>query len=268
FETKKQDAKGVGVTVTVTLYNYERYIKIALDSVFNQSHSNIELIIVDDASTDSSQALARSWLEQNGARFSQAKLLLHLNNYGLAQARNTAFVNATNEYVFVLDADNEIYPEAIAKLLSACISERAEVAYSLIEKFGEVAGKGGDVWDPSRLAKYNYIDAMALIRKSAWLKAGGYTPFKIPGWEDYDLWCKFVELGFRGVFVREFLCRYRVHKRSMLQTTTNPNVYQIKLEMKMRHPWLRLGKREILGYWICRLRSLAARLWSDTQQTS
>jgi glycosyltransferase involved in cell wall biosynthesis len=255
FETQKQDVKGVGVTVIITLYNYERYIKNALDSVFNQSHSNIELIIVDDASIDNSQTLTRSWLEQNGARFSQAKLLSHLNNYGLAQARNIAFENATNEYVFVLDADNEIYPEAIAKLLSACISSHAEGAFSLIEKFGEATGIGGDVWDPSKLANGNYIDAMALIRKSAWLRVGGYCqPSKIQGWEDYDLWCKFVEHGFRCVFIPELLCRYRVHKSSMLQQVTNSNLDQIKYELIKRHPWLRLAeppsRRGKFGYWI------------------
>src|SRR5471030_118232 len=94
FETEALDVKGIGVTVIVTLYNYEAYIKNALDSVFRQTHSNIELIVVDDASQDSSQAIVRTWLEQNGARFSQAKLLSHLNNSGPSQARNTAFANA------------------------------------------------------------------------------------------------------------------------------------------------------------------------------
>jgi FkbM family methyltransferase len=243
FETEARDVKGIGVTVIVTLYNYEAYIKNALDSVFRQTHSNIELIVVDDASQDSSQAIVRTWLEQNGARFSQAKLLSHLNNSGPSQARNTAFANAKYEYVFVLDADNEIYSDAIAKLLSVCILSGAETAYSQIEKFGDESGMYiGGFWNPTAFARGNYIDAMALIKKSAWLAAGGYSYFQIPGWEDYDLWCKFVELGFRGVFMPEILCRYRVHGSSMLRQTTNPNVKQLKLEMTKRHPWLRLSE--------------------------
>src|SRR5262245_3459619 len=93
FETEARDVEGIGVTVIVTLYNYEAYIKNALDSVLRQSHSNIELIVVDDASQDTSQVTARTWFEQNAARFSQARLLSHLKNCGLAQARNTAFAN-------------------------------------------------------------------------------------------------------------------------------------------------------------------------------
>jgi FkbM family methyltransferase len=243
FETEKRDAEGIGVTVIVTLYNYETYIKNALDSVFCQSHTNIELIVVNDASQDSSQAVARTWLEQNGARFSQARLLSHLKNEGLAQARNTAFSNATNEYVFVLDADNEIYSDAIAKLLFTCMSAGAETAYSSLEVFGERSGLGGgSFWNPAAFIKGNYIDAMALIKKTAWLAAGGYSYFKIQGWEDYDLWCKFVELNFRGVYVPEVLCRYRVHKSSMIHQTTKPNMNELKLEMMKRHPWLRLDE--------------------------
>ena len=241
FETPRQALKGTGVTVIVTLYNYETYIKNALDSVFQQSHPNIELIVVDDASRDGSLAVARRWLEQNGARFGRAILLSHFKNGGVGRARNAAFTNATNEYVFVLDADNEIYPEAITRILSACISADAEAAYSLIEKFGEGTGTMGGVWNPSAFVRGNYIDAMALVRKSAWAAVGGYDELsKIQGCEDYDLWCKFVELGFRGEFVPEILCRYRVHRSSMLHTVTYRNMDQVILELQKRHPWVRL----------------------------
>jgi glycosyltransferase involved in cell wall biosynthesis len=168
-------------------------------------------------------------------------LLAHDDNCGLAQARNTAFANATNDYVFVLDADNEIRPDAIAKLLAACVRENAEVAYSLIEKFGNATGVGGEVWNPASFRFGNYIDAMALVRKSAWQRAGGYNqPSDIQGWEDYDLWCKFVEFGFRGVLVPEVLCRYRVHRSSMLREVSDPKKDRLRLAMMKRHPWLRL----------------------------
>jgi glycosyltransferase involved in cell wall biosynthesis len=123
FETKARDLDGEGVTVIVTLYNYQAFIRNALDSVVRQNHPNIELVVVDDGSQDNSRATAREWLEENGTRFSQARLLSHTKNSGLAQARNTAFLAATNEFVFVLDADNEIYPDAIAKLLAACMRQ-------------------------------------------------------------------------------------------------------------------------------------------------
>jgi len=121
------------------------------------------------------------------------------------------------------------------------MSTGAAVTYSLVKKFGEGTGLIGGVWKPSALARGNYIDAMARIRKSAWAAAGGYSgPIRVQGWEDCDLWCKFVKLGFMGEFVPEILCRYRVHRLSLLQSTTNPNLDQVKLEMAQLHPWLRL----------------------------
>lgn len=241
FETSPRRMQGSGVTVAISSYNYESYIRDALESVLRQTHANVELIVVDDRSTDGSLETVRNWMEKEGERFSRARLLRHSKNSGLSQTRNTAFENAANEFIFVLDADNEIYPEAISKLLNASIQTGAEAAYSQLEAFGATSGTGKAAdWDPDMLARGNYIDAMALIRKQAWLAAGGYLDFETAGWEDYDLWCKFVELGFKGTFVAEKLCRYRVHASSMVTTISNPNYNKLALEMSRRHPWVRL----------------------------
>jgi hypothetical protein len=70
--------------------------------------------------------------------------------------------------VFVLDADNEIYPRAVERLLSACLNAKADAAYSQLEFFGDRSDIGhAYCWDPERLAHGNYIDAMALIRNGA-----------------------------------------------------------------------------------------------------
>jgi len=242
FETQGLDFPGIGVTVIITLYNYARLVTGALDSVFDQTHQNIELIVVDDDSSDESAVIAGQWFEEHHKRFSRAKILRHRANYGLAQSRNTAFENTANEFVFVLDADNEIYPEAIEKLLRACISAKCEVAYSQLEYFGEESGIGSaDVWERNAFLRGNYVDAMALIRKSAWSEVGGYSHFEISGWEDYDLWCKFIEHDFRGTYVPEILCRYRVHRSSMINIETRPNAAMVMSEMMFRHPWLELG---------------------------
>jgi glycosyltransferase involved in cell wall biosynthesis len=242
LETQSASSPGTGVTAIITLYNYAHFVMDALDSVFHQTHANLDLIVVDDHSSDGSLVVAKTWLEEHHTRFARAKLLRHKANYGLAQSRNTAFESSANEFIFVLDADNEIYPEAIKKLLSACINAGSEAAYSQLEYFGEQSGLGrADVWERGAFRRGNYIDAMALIRKYAWSAVGGYSDFEISGWEDYDLWCKFVEHNFRGTYVAEILCRYRVHKSSMLNVETNPNTALAMLEMMFRHPWLELG---------------------------
>ena len=59
--------------------------------------------------------------------------------------------------------------------------------------------------------------------------------------EDYDLWCKFIEQGYVAAFVPEMLCRYRVHRSSMLRTETARFYDAVFVEMTMRHPWMKLA---------------------------
>jgi hypothetical protein len=96
-----------------------------------------------------------------------------------------------------------------------------------------------------RLAGGNYIDAMALVAKSAWAAAGGYAVMP-DGWEDYDFWCRCAERGLWGVPVAEVLADYRVHDESMLRRTTDQNASKRRLIalMEANHPWLRIPAPE------------------------
>ena len=230
------------VTVAISLYNYAAFITDCLDSVHAQRHAAIEVIVVDDTSgEDDSVGMAAGWLKENASRFTGVKLLRHKRNQGLAQARNTAFAHARAPYVFVMDADNTIYPRAIGRLLEAMRTSEAAAAYTQLEIFGARRGTGlADIWHPEWLRHGNYIDAMALISQEAWRDVGGYTHIE-GGWEDYDLWCKFIEQGYSAAFVPEMLCRYRVHPASMLRTESAKAYDAMFVEMTLRHPWMKLA---------------------------
>lgn len=230
------------VSVAVSLHNYARFLPECLDSVANQRHRALEIIVVDDASdADDSVSAATDWLQANAGRFHRALLLCHTRNQGLAQARNTAFAAARGGYVFVLDADNTLYPRAIARLYEAASREGLAAAYCQLERFGAVSGLGlADLWDSERFSAGNYVDAMALVSREAWREAGGYTHLD-GGWEDFDFWCKFIDRGMSAAYIPEILCRYRVHGGSMLHTQHKPHVEQLKIQMALRHPWLRFA---------------------------
>ncbi len=229
------------ISVIVSLYNYEVFIVACLESVGRQVYPHLELIVVDDASNqDRSASIAQSWLEQHASRFDRLALVQHTSNRGLAAARNTGFEMARTAFVFVLDADNELYPRALERLYDAVITVPASAAYSQIELFGEQKGIGqADVWSRDRMRFGNYVDAMALISVQAWQQVGGYTHVE-GGWEDFDFWCKMIEAGITALFIPDILCRYRVHSRSMLRTFTDLATTQLKLEMILRHPWLEM----------------------------
>ena len=230
------------LSVAVSLYDYERFIVECLESVKAQTHPHVELIVVDDRSQrDESVARAQSWLQANAGVFDRALLIRHRDNRGLAAARNTAFEAARTEFVFVLDADNQIYPKALATLHAAAKRASASVCYSQLEIHGMAAGIGqADLWSRARMRFGNYVDAMALISKRAWADVAGYSHIE-SGWEDFDFWCKLIEIGEPALFVPEILCRYRHHGNSMLRTDTDLEMEAVKMELTLRHPWLRLG---------------------------
>jgi glycosyltransferase involved in cell wall biosynthesis len=228
------------LAVIIPLYNYAGSILEALDSVVEQDLSAFSLVVVDDCSTDEGGEEAVRFLEQHSSRFTEARLVRHLHNQGLSMARNSGIAWSGEPYLFMLDADNRLRPPALSRLLEAVQYSGAAFAYSQLRMFGDEDGIGiADVWEPARLAVSNYIDAMALIRRDALLAAGGYATLADGhGWEDYDLWCRFAELGLKGVFLPELLCDYRIHGASMLRTRTNIHYDALMVEMRLRHPVL------------------------------
>jgi glycosyltransferase involved in cell wall biosynthesis/SAM-dependent methyltransferase/uncharacterized protein YbaR (Trm112 family) len=244
---ESSDAPPSRVAVVMPVYNYATWIEGALDSVRRQSLRVLDLVVVDDCSTDDSVELTRRWLERNGSRFNRAALLRNQRNSKLARTRNAGVAYADTELYFPLDPDNELLPNCLDKALAQLDETGAAFAYPTIELFGEAKGTTQYLdWDPSLLRGANYIDAMALVRRACWIAVGGYSPLDPTGWEDYDFWCKFVENGFYGTRITAITARYRVHSRSMLSTTTDrpENKAKIVAEITRRHPWLDIALTE------------------------
>jgi hypothetical protein len=114
----------------------------------------------------------------------------------------------------MLDADNEIYPETLGRLVAALDADPdAMFAYPILAVYE--AGEPADLlsthaWDPELFRDDNFIDAMALIRRRELRELGGYAEDpRLLGWEDYDLWCRTAESGRYGVHVPEILAGYR-----------------------------------------------------------
>jgi glycosyltransferase involved in cell wall biosynthesis len=237
-------ATDAAITVIVPLYNYADYVGEALQSVAAQTLRALDLIVIDDTSPDDSNDMALLWLQQNAGRFGRATLLRHRTNSGLGFARNSGFAYADTQFVLPLDADNRLHPTACEKLLAALQSNHAAFAYPAIRSFG-MANEifGTQRYSVLGLQQGNYIDAMALVRKSAWATAGGYDNVRY-GWEDYDFWCRLAERGHFGISMPEVLADYRVHAKSMLHTTTEVHDHKGDLiaDLSNRHPWLDLRK--------------------------
>ena len=240
--------------VVVSLFNYADRIAGALNSVAGQRQQQLELIVVDDASTDGGAELVLAWMEKRllatPQPFVSLQLWRHCRNAGLAASRNTAFSRAQAPWCFVLDADNLLFPDAVAVCLAIAEDADASAGLAVVHPLLAVEAEAGMVaeqrslvatasWQREMLAQGNAVDAMALVRRSAWEAVGGYTHIE-GGWEDYDFWCKLIDAGFHGVQCPQLLAVYRSHQGSMSATVTNNSWAPLSRTLQQRHPWLRL----------------------------
>ncbi|MGH7153176.1 MAG: glycosyltransferase, partial [Acetobacteraceae bacterium] len=162
-------------TVIIPLYNYADFVIEALESVRAQTVSPLDLIVVDDASTDRSLQAAADWARAHANRFNRIAVLRNRANAGVAMTRNAGFDTAETPYVLPLDADNRLLPRCVEVCLAAIKRSKGAFAYPAIRCFGGSEEVRGDLpFVPMRLAGGNYIDAMALVAKWAWAAVGGY----------------------------------------------------------------------------------------------
>ncbi len=231
------------VTVIVPLYNYAQHVVEALESVRAQTLAPLDLLIVDDCSTDASPDVARQWAERHAKHFNRVAVIGNEANAGLGLARNAGFAAAETPYVLPLDADNRLLPECCATLLRHADSSGAAFVYPIIREFGESDRvRKPFPYAPARLIGVPHIDAMALVSVAAWARVGGYSATRL-GWEDYDFWCRMAEAGLNGLQVPgEPLAEYRVHAGSMLLAITEAadTKPQVIADMTRAHPWLAL----------------------------
>ncbi len=217
------------ICVIIPLYNYAKYIHQCLDSVaasvFADSSVKIEVLVIDDRSTDNSAQVVEEYLEHSDLPICLIKK--HLNT-GLADVRNIGLKIALAPYVFMLDADNWIAPNCLSVMHAQIKSGNYASIYGKIEIFNNDTQKyvclfSDTEWNLGDLIQDPYIDAMAMFDKNILIAVGGYSTELVEygwfGFEDYDLWLKFAQNGCVVKLVPEVLSYYRVHTSSMINTT-------------------------------------------------
>ena len=216
------------ISVLITLYNYAAFIEGCVDAIDRSADVlavPIEILIIDDASTDDSWARARR-VQNRVTR--PVRLVRKRFNTGLADARNVGTRIARAPYIFMMDADNLVTPPALSLLFHTMKREQCAAAYSILCRFRKTAAHPVGLlshydWDPEILVQGPYVDAMAMFRRDVLLELGGYdhTLSEIGwfGWEDYDMWLRFAQRDLPVGFVPNILCLYRQHETSMINTT-------------------------------------------------
>ena len=202
------------VSVIVPVYNSEQYIAEALDSVLASDYSDIEVICIDDGSSDSSlQILQEYALRDNRVRVCSQK------NAGACVARNYAISLATGELILPIDSDDKITKTFISHAVDAFISdESVKVVVPRGEYFGDKNGEWKLVdFSLNLLARKNMLPVSSMFRKSDWERVGGYC-VEIKTREDWAFWIAVLKDGGKVVRLPEIEFYYRVRATSKRAT--------------------------------------------------
>lgn len=198
------------VSVIIPLYNMEEFVEETLRSVLTSSYRNIEVIVVDDGSTDASPRIVAAMAAQD-ARV----MLLQQENAGPSCARNKAVAASQGRYILPVDADNLLAPQFIAQAVRILETQPSvKVVRPTMEFIGDKQG----LWQLPEfslalLARRNHIDTCALYRRVDFDRVGGYCETIIAR-EDWDFWIAVLKDGGDVVRLPEVGYYYRVRKQS------------------------------------------------------
>lgn len=181
------------VSIVTPTYNSAKTIETLLLSIHNQTYSNIEVIIVDNFSVDSTPEIVKKY---------GAKVISHRS--GRSEARNVGATHASGSHLFFLDSDLELTPFIVEQCVKIC--EMKQVDGVIIPE----KSKGTGFWAKCRsLEKLAYINdrhkmSILFMRKNVFDKLGGYDKNLVAG-EDYDLNVRFYEAGCKCIMIEEFM---------------------------------------------------------------
>ncbi len=230
---------GTRVSVIIPCFNYGRYLADAVTSTLASSLREIEIIIVDDGSTDDSREVAQRLIDEHPDAAIQ---LIAQGNCGApGKVRNVGIERARGEYILCLDADDKIHPEFLRACVAALeAAPEAGIAYADFQMFDEAdtLQQPPPTWNSRVECDCNFVGSASVFRRRAWEQAGGYeTDLAMVGYEDWDFWVGCVEQGWTGVKAPGALWYYRVHGGSIYSTHVRRD-QELKARMVLKHPTL------------------------------
>ncbi len=232
------------VSIVIPVYNGQNFLEETIHSAFNSDYSPLEVIVVNDGSTDNSLQVAMSLLKQ----YSDLEII-DQENGGVASARNTGIKKASGKYILPLDGDDLIDSSYISRSVEILEeNEKVKVVYCQARKFNEKGSKSWNLKPFSRnaLARDNMIFVSALFRKSDWQKVGGFSEDMKMGREDWEFWIKMLKDGGEVVQLPFVGFHYRLTQNSKRKRTGTDQKKRERIAyLNEKHP--EFFKRELSG---------------------
>lgn len=265
------------VSVNVVSFNAEKFIIETLDSIYNQTYQNIELIISDDASPDNTVELCRKWLEEHRSRFTRSELLTVEKNIGVTANCNRALETSHGEYWKIIGSDDLLLPECIAKCVAYMqVKPHVRFLFGKQISFTGPFSEGNFKKELLPFRAYFFRDAISapkqyrIITKLAQVgcapasfaqtsllrEVGGFNP-RFPMNEDTPLYIHLTSLGHKLWYIDEYLVYRRIHQDSIMHQKDSDDVYIGKA-----------GLRYLQGEWAPYIQENSNWLWKQMSKFS
>jgi len=239
------------VSIVIPCFNAGRFLEETVASALTQTHPDVEIVIVDDGSTDSETLKLL-----NRAAWPRTRIF-HQANQGPAAARNHAIREATGEYILPLDADDKLHPEYAAQAAQVLDKDQAVgIVYCKAMKFGVENGPWTlPPFSVEKLVIDNIIFCSAMFRRRDWAAVGGYRESMRHGMEDYEFWIRMVAHGCGVWQIDAYLFFYRTHKVSRTRRfldkrenviRTYAEIYRANRDFFARHAYVIYAHRQQL----------------------
>lgn len=232
------------VSIIIPCYNQGKYVAEAINSALRQTFKDIEIVCVNDGSTDNSVEIIKSF--EN--KYKNFIFLNNEENRGVIYSRNFAIKNCNGTYILPLDADDIIDPTYVEKAVKI-LDNNSNIG--IVYCKAKIFGNYDKYWNlkpfnKSDILYENCIFCSVLFRKSDFLKIGGYNNNMKYGCEDYDLWLSFIEQGLEVFQINEILFSYRQYDETSRTTISLKNKKEIWNNLIKNHINLYLNDENFL----------------------
>lgn len=218
------------VSIIIPCFNAGRLLLEAVDSALAQTHPDLEVIVVDDGSTDDETRSTLDELKGNA----NVTLILQ-ENRGVSAARNAGISAASGLYIIPLDADDLIEPSYVEQAVQVLVAHKdVGLVYCRADLFGDQTGPwclADFSW--SQVLVHNMVFCTALYRRADWLDVGGYDESMLAGREDHDFVLRILGLGRRVHRLDDVLFHYRQHGSTRNHTIGQSRTNLIEASAKL-----------------------------------
>ncbi len=223
------------VSVLMSVYNGQRYLEQAVQSVLNQEFSDFEFLVFDDASTDQSRQILEQCSKQDG----RVKVHVNTSNFGLTRSLNQGITLAKGEFVARIDADDLALPGRLARQAEYLNHQQSCAVVGSVAQLIDASGQQHGVTETfshgalaAQLFFFNSIThSSVMFRRKVILGLGGYDE-QFTRAQDYDLWLRCLAGGHRVELLPDVLTSHRQHDHRVTATQADNMEHYRRLALK------------------------------------